>query len=116
MTDRESVDPRDDDAVDEVVERLEFGDRKNGDDLRKQNKRWLDMTRRTALTGGAAGLATLILQPCGGGDDDDGTTTDANAQDTSGGSGVFGKQKKFKFTLVNHVTTNPFFVPTKYGA
>jgi simple sugar transport system substrate-binding protein len=116
VTEGESVDRRDDGAVDEVIERLEFGDRKKGDDLRKENKRWLNMTRRTALTGGAAGLATFILQACGGGDDDDGSTTDANAQDTSGGSGIFGKQPEYKFTLVNHVTTNPFFVPTKYGA
>src|SRR5699024_4908708 len=26
------------------------------------------------------------------------------------------KHKKYKFTFVNHVTTNPFFVPTQYGA
>ena len=117
MTEGESVDRRDDGAVDEVVERLEFADRKNGDDLRTDQKRWLNLTRRTALTGGAAGLATFILQACGGGDDKKGTTTDANAQDTSGGAGgIFGTSKKYKFTLVNHVTTNPFFVPTKYGA
>ncbi len=29
---------------------------------------------------------------------------------------MFGPQPSYKFTLVNHVTTNPFFVPTKYGA
>ncbi len=26
------------------------------------------------------------------------------------------RRPKYRFTLVNHVTTNPFFVPTKYGA
>ena len=25
-------------------------------------------------------------------------------------------QKDYKFTFVNHVTTNPFFTPTQYGA
>jgi simple sugar transport system substrate-binding protein len=115
VTEGESVDRHDDGAVDEVIERLDFADRKAGEDLRKENKRWLNMTRRTALTGGAAGLATLILQACGGGDDDGGSTTDANAQQT-GGSGIFGDQPEYNFTLVNHVTTNPFFVPTKYGA
>jgi simple sugar transport system substrate-binding protein len=29
---------------------------------------------------------------------------------------VFPKHPKFKFAFINHVTTNPFFVPTKYGA
>ena len=31
-------------------------------------------------------------------------------------SGVFGEGNELKFTFVNHVTTNPFFVPTRYGA
>jgi simple sugar transport system substrate-binding protein len=114
VTEGESVDRRDDDdAVGDVMERLEFADRKEDD---RPDKRWLNLTRRTALTGGAAGLATFILQACGGGDKKK-TTTEANAQDTSGGAGgIFGTNKKYKFTLVNHVTTNPFFVPTKYGA
>ena len=29
---------------------------------------------------------------------------------------VFPKHPKWKFAFVNHVTTNPFFVPTQYGA
>src|SRR6266571_148428 len=33
-----------------------------------------------------------------------------------GRRGVFAQTSKLKFVLVNHVTTNPFFVPTKYGA
>lgn len=32
-----------------------------------------------------------------------------------GGSGNFPEHKEWKFTFVNHVTTNPFFVPTRYG-
>jgi simple sugar transport system substrate-binding protein len=38
---------------------------------------------------------------------------------SSGGGGsesVFGKHKNYKFVFVNHVTTNPFFTPTQYGA
>jgi simple sugar transport system substrate-binding protein len=109
---------RTDDAVDEVIERLEFADRKLEED--RPDRRWRDVTRRTALSGGAAGLATFILQACGGSNGNDKTTTTAaNAQGGGGGTGagsVFGNQKKYKFTFVNHVTTNPFFVPTKYGA
>jgi len=103
------------DAAEDVIERLEWADGAQED---TPHKRWRDVSRRTALTGGAAGLATLILQACGGGKKESSTgTTAAKAQ--GGGTpaaGVFGSQKKFKFTLVNHVTTNPFFVPTKYGA
>jgi simple sugar transport system substrate-binding protein len=117
VTDGESVE-RQDDAVDEVMERLEFADRKLGDDA--HDSRWLAATRRTALTGGAAGLATFVLQACGGGSSKKTTATTASAQgsggDGSGASSIFGTTKKYKFTLVNHVTTNPFFVPTKYGA
>src|SRR4051812_11510216 len=29
---------------------------------------------------------------------------------------VYPKHPKWKFVFVNHVTTNPFFVPTQYGA
>jgi simple sugar transport system substrate-binding protein len=41
-------------------------------------------------------------------------TTTAAAEDN--GSSIFAVGSKLKFVLVNHVTTNPFFVPTKYGA
>ena len=101
----------DQDAVDDVMERLEWAD--DRDD--RPYSRLRAMTRRTALTGGAAGLATAVLAACGG---DKNTTTTTKAA-TSGGSpasGIFKSSGKFKFVFVNHVTTNPFFVPTKYGA
>ncbi|MGH6880638.1 MAG: substrate-binding domain-containing protein, partial [Hypericibacter sp.] len=31
------------------------------------------------------------------------------------GGGAFPEHKPWKFAFVNHVTTNPFFVPTQYG-
>lgn len=98
------------DVVNEALERLEWSE--SGQDPTPQS-RWRAITRRTALTGGAAGITAFVLNACGGGD----KTTSKAAQD--GGtpaSGVFGSQKGYKFTFVNHVTTNPFFVPTKYGA
>ena len=62
--------------------------------------------RRTALTGVAAGSVGSILSACG-----------SSASNSSGGSsGVFGSHKAYKFVFVNHVTTNPFFTPTQYGA
>ena len=87
-----------DDAADEVLERLEFTDDR---DERKAQQRWRQLTRRTALSGGAAGLATLILQACGGGGNDNtGSTSTAAAQGTPA-SGIFGTSGKPKFTLVS---------------
>src|ERR1700758_2998485 len=61
--------------------------------------------RRTALTGIAAGSVGTILNACGSSASSGGASTE-----------VFGSHPNYKFTFVNHVTTNPFFVPTKYGA
>jgi len=66
--------------------------------------------RRTALTGVAAGSVGSILSACG-------SSSSSSASSSSGGSaGVFGSHKAYKFVFVNHVTTNPFFTPTQYGA
>jgi simple sugar transport system substrate-binding protein len=65
-------------------------------------------TRRRLLTG--AGLvsaslaATGLLSACA----EDKTSADA--------IGNFPKTPNWKFVFVNHVTTNPFFTPTQYGA
>jgi simple sugar transport system substrate-binding protein len=115
VSDHESVERPDLDAAHDVIERLEWTDGKQED---TPHKRWRDLTRRTALTGGAAGMAAFILQACGGGKKSSTTGTGTAAAQGSGtpAAGVFGPQKKMKFVFVNHVTTNPFFVPTKYGA
>jgi simple sugar transport system substrate-binding protein len=101
----------DQDAVDDVMERLEWEDDREG----APHSRLRAMTRRTALSGGAAGLASALIAACGG----SGTKPTASNAQSSGGtpaSGLFKPSKKYKFVFVNHVTTNPFFVPTKYGA
>jgi simple sugar transport system substrate-binding protein len=101
------------DAAEEVIERLEWADGRQDE---APHKRWRDLTRRTALTGGAAGIAAFILEACGGGKKSSTTGTTTAAAQGSPAAGIFGSQPKLKFTFVNHVTTNPFFVPTKYGA
>lgn len=65
--------------------------------------------RRAVLSaGGGLGLAAL-LAAC--------SSSSTGPSSVGGGSsGVFGSSKKFKFVFVNHVTTNPFWVPTRYGA
>jgi simple sugar transport system substrate-binding protein len=35
---------------------------------------------------------------------------------SAGGGGNYPNHPKWKFAFINHVTTNPFFVPTQYGA
>jgi simple sugar transport system substrate-binding protein len=109
----EPVQRPDVDAAHEVIERLEWADGKQED---TPHKRWRDMSRRTALTGGAAGVAAFILNACGGGKKTTSTGTTAAAAQGTPAAGIFGSQPKMKFTFVNHVTTNPFFVPTRYGA
>ncbi len=63
--------------------------------------------RRTAMTGVAAGSVGTILSACG---------SSASSGSSGGSSSVFGSHKNYKFVFVNHVTTNPFFTPTQYGA
>jgi simple sugar transport system substrate-binding protein len=106
------------DPVHDAIERLEWDDARGEE---TPHSRLKALTRRTALTGGAAGLATAILTACGGGssNSNSGTTSAAKAQTSGGGTpaaGIFKASKKYKFVFVNHVTTNPFFVPTRYGA
>src|ERR1700675_4705634 len=65
--------------------------------------------RRTAVTGVAASTVGTVLAACGSG----GSST--SAASGSGSAAVFGSHPSYKFVFVNHVTTNPFFVPTQYG-
>jgi len=95
-----------DDVMGDAIERLEWTER---DEEATPGKSWRQFTRRTALTGSAAGLAAYVMAACGG-DDDNNTASGADT------SGIFGDQRKYKFAFINHVTTNPFFVPTRYGA
>src|SRR3954468_22224076 len=100
------------DPVHDALERLEWSEAKAQEET--PVTRWRAMTRRSALTGGAAGLAAAMLTACGSSKTGTSKAT-ATAAAQSGGN-VFSEDSKLKFVLVNHVTTNPFFVPTKYGA
>ena len=67
------------------------------------------VTRRRLLSGvgltSASLAATALLAACG-----------KDAAPEAGASGNFPKTPSWKFVFVNHVTTNPFFTPTQYGA
>jgi len=72
------------------------------------------VTRRRLLGGvgltSASLAASALLAACT--NNDDNKSSDAAAT----GSGDFPTTPKWKFVFVNHVTTNPFFTPTQYGA
>lgn len=100
-------DPKD--LMGDAVERLEWDERKQED---TPLKRLSQLTRRTALTGGAAGVAALVLEACGS----SGSSSSAKAATSSGAAAIFGTSASYHFTMVNHVTTNVFFTPTQNGA
>jgi simple sugar transport system substrate-binding protein len=86
----------------EAVERLDHLDRPQRDTPGFNRRAFL---RRTALTGVASGAVGGLLSACG-----------TSASGGGGSASVFGSHKKYKFVFINHVTTNPFFTPTQYGA
>jgi simple sugar transport system substrate-binding protein len=95
----------DTDQAHEAVEVLDYLDRPNTDQPGFDRRAFL---RRTALTGAGVAGVSSILAACG---------SSASSSGSSGGSdAVFGSHPNYKFVFVNHVTTNPFFTPTQYGA
>ncbi len=97
------------DSLDDAVERLEWDEREVDESPMKKAGQ---LTRRTALTGVAAGVAAAALEACGG------SSKPGSASGSSGSSAsaIFGVNEKFHFVMVNHVTTNVFFTPTQNGA
>ena len=89
------------DAVGDALERLEWRDKRSG-----SISKAAQLTRRTALTGGAAGLAAVLLEACGS----SGGTGTATAQAAVGlDSGGVDLRRKggYRFTFVNHATRTP---------
>jgi simple sugar transport system substrate-binding protein len=62
------------------------------------------LLRNTALAGAGATIPGFLA------------ACSSNASSSGGGGqGNFPSHPKWKFAFINHVTTNPFFVPTQYG-
>jgi simple sugar transport system substrate-binding protein len=95
----------DTDQVQQAVEPLDYLDRPEVDRPGFDRRAFL---RRTAMTGIAAGSVGSLLAACG--------SSASSSGGSSGSDAVFGSHPKYKFVFVNHVTTNPFFTPTQYGA
>lgn len=71
------------------------------------------VSRRGLLAaGGAAGMGMLAAS-CRGAEQGGGNG-DGNG-DGGGSGGNFPETPEYNFVFVNHVTTNPFFTPTRYG-
>jgi simple sugar transport system substrate-binding protein len=70
-------------------------------------------TRRKLLTGtglvSATAAASALLAACSS------TSSSGSSSTASSAAGNFPSTPPWKFAFVNHVTTNPFFVPTQYG-
>ncbi len=98
----------DTDIASDAVERLEHADRIEAaaglSGLTSPGFDRRSFLRRTAMTGVAAGSVSTLLAACG-----------SSASSSSGSSSIFGSHPEYKFVVVNHVTTNSFFVPTQYG-
>ncbi len=95
----------DTDQAQEAVEVLDYLDR---EDVGRGGIDRRAFLRRTALTGMAAGSASAILTACG-------SSASSGSSGGGGSASIFGSHPSYKFVVVNHVTTNSFFVPTQYG-
>jgi simple sugar transport system substrate-binding protein len=62
------------------------------------------LLRRMAAGGAALSVPALLK------------AQDAFGAANGGSNGNYPNHPKWKFVFINHVTTNPFFVPTQYGA
>jgi simple sugar transport system substrate-binding protein len=66
------------------------------------------LIRNVGMVGIGAPALVAFLDACTGGG--------GKASATPSNGGPYPGHKKYKFTLVNHVTTNSFFTPTRFGA
>jgi simple sugar transport system substrate-binding protein len=101
------------DVVGDAIERLEWDERKEDDSPFKEMRQ---ITRRVALTGGAAGIAAVAIEACGSSNNSGTNSANGASGSSSSASSIFGVGGGYKFTMVNHVTTNVFFTPTQNGA
>ena len=70
----------------------------------------LRLLKGTGLVSATA-AASALLAACSS----SGSASPSTSASAAGTAGNFPKTPPWKFTFVNHVTTNPFFVPTQYG-
>jgi simple sugar transport system substrate-binding protein len=81
-------------------------------DLARSRVSRRDLIRRAAL-GGALASMPLLAAACDQGESP--TSGSSNGGTEAGAVGLFPETPDYEFVFINHVTTNPFFVPTRYG-
>lgn len=96
------------DRIDDALERLEWRDRPKG-----ESAKLAQITRRTALSGSAAGIAAALLDACGEASGKSGT---GSGRRVGSAASIFGVRGGYQFVFVNHLTTDAFFTPTMNGA
>ena len=98
------------DAAEDALERLEWNDARRG-----HPSRALQLTRRGALTGAAAGLAATMLDACGS----SAALASAKSPKTQTANGsaaaLYGISGGYRFSFVSHALNNIFFTPTING-
>jgi simple sugar transport system substrate-binding protein len=99
-----------DDVLGDAIERLEWAEGRAGEPASKR----ASVTRRTALAGGASGIAAAMLAACGGSSNATTSTTASAAANAV--TAVFGSAEPFKFTVVSHATLSAVYLPTQNGA
>lgn len=76
--------------------------------------RLLSPSRRSFLKAMGTVTAVGLINACTS-SSEGGSTTAGTGAVTGAGAGSFPETPEWNFVFVNHVTTNPFFVPTVYG-
>src|SRR5271155_5969764 len=93
--------------IDQTREAAGGLDRLDAPDIAKRGFDRRSFLQRTALTGVAAGSVGTLLSACG--------SSSSSASSSGSSDSIFGSHPSYKFVVINHVTTNSFFVPTQYG-
>jgi simple sugar transport system substrate-binding protein len=101
-----------DDVLGDGIERLEWAQERSGEPSSERTR----MTRRTALAGGASGLAAALLAACGSSAEASTTTTTTTSAAATAAAAVFGSANPLKFAVVNHAKLSGVYLPTQNGA
>ncbi len=85
--------------------------------MRTDTAHLLSPSRRSFLKAMGITTAVGLINACtsNGGSNGTGGTTNGTGGGGGSGAGNFPEAPEWNFVFVNHVTTNPFFVPTVYG-
>jgi simple sugar transport system substrate-binding protein len=96
-----------DDVLGDAIERLEWAEGRAGEAPGPAR-----LTRRSALAGGASGLAATLLAACGSSAAAAASTTKSAS---NAAAAVFGSSRVYRFTVVSHAKLSAVYLPTQNG-